>query len=152
MIGKISLSEHETAIEEHGYISVCEPCCGAGAMLLGFAGAMIERGYSTNRHMLVTAADIDLVCVHMCYIQLSLYGIPAIVIHGNSLTNQVWSQWQTPLYIVGCWSERQSVMRPLPTTEVADEAVPATVIASVEFDITLLENENGQIEFDLGGF
>ena len=39
----------------------------------------------------------------MCYIQLSLYGIPAVVVHGNSLTNEEWSSWQTPVYIIDGW-------------------------------------------------
>ena len=32
----------------------------------------------------------------MAYIQLSLYGIPAVVIHGNTLTMETWSHWYTP--------------------------------------------------------
>ena len=31
----------------------------------------------------------------MCYIQLSLLGIPAVVIHGNPLTMQEWAHWYT---------------------------------------------------------
>lgn len=29
-------------------------------------------------------------------IQLALYGIPAVIIHGNSLTVEEWSHWFTP--------------------------------------------------------
>jgi hypothetical protein len=32
----------------------------------------------------------------MTYIQSLLYGIPAIVIHGNSLTSEEWSRWYSP--------------------------------------------------------
>lgn len=49
------------------------------------------------------ATDIDLKCVYMCYLQLSLYGIPAVVIHGNTLTLEEWSRWFTPVYIAHGW-------------------------------------------------
>jgi len=32
----------------------------------------------------------------MAYIQLSLYGNPAVIIHGNALTVEEWSHWFTP--------------------------------------------------------
>lgn len=34
----------------------------------------------------------------MCYIQLTLLHIPAEVIHGNSLSLEIWSVWRTPAY------------------------------------------------------
>jgi hypothetical protein len=36
----------------------------------------------------------------MAYIQLSLYGIPAMVIHGNTLTMEEWDRWYTPCALV----------------------------------------------------
>ncbi len=41
----------------------------------------------------ITVADpaIDIVAVHMAYIQCSLLHIPSVIRHGNSLTNEVWS-------------------------------------------------------------
>lgn len=54
--------------------------------------------------MVVTAQDIDLKCVHMTYLQLSLYGIPAVVIHGNTLTVEEWSRWYTPVYMLDGWA------------------------------------------------
>ena len=32
----------------------------------------------------------------MAYIQLALYNIPAVIIHGNTLTVEEWSHWFTP--------------------------------------------------------
>ena len=49
-----------------------------------------------EKKTLLVAQDIDIRCVWMAYIQLSLYGIPAVVIHGNTLTMETWSQWYTP--------------------------------------------------------
>ena len=42
----------------------------------------------------------------MCYLQLALYGIPAVVVHGNSLTLEEWSRWYTPVYILEGWGWR----------------------------------------------
>lgn len=94
-------------IEKKGYITVCEPCIGSGGMILGAAKAMANQKLNYQTQMLVTGIDIDMKCVQMAYLQLSLLGIPAVIIHGNSLTNEVWSRWYTPAYILGQWSRKE---------------------------------------------
>ena len=103
MMGRMVFSENDKSILEQGYISVSEPACGSGAMLLGFAQAVIDSGYNHSQQILVSAVDIDIKCVYMCYIQLSLYGIPAVVTHGNALTLEEWSHWYTPVHILNGW-------------------------------------------------
>lgn len=58
--------------------------------------AMQRKGIDYRRKSFFVAQDIDIRCVWMAYIQLSLYGIPAVVIHGNTLTMETWSRWYTP--------------------------------------------------------
>ena len=99
----------EKVINENGYVSVCEPCVGSGGLVIGLAAAMASHKYNYQTEMCVTACDIDIKCVHMAYLQLSLYGIPAKIIHGNSLTGEQWSVWYTPTYIVGLWALRESM-------------------------------------------
>ena len=103
MMGKMLLSDTDKAIEEQGFINVVEPTCGSGAMVLGFAQAIKDAGFNHSQQMFVTAIDIDLKCVYMCYLQLSLYGIPAVVVHGDSLSDEVWSHWYTPVYLIHGW-------------------------------------------------
>ena len=106
MMGMIAL-DGETltrTIEKKGYITVCEPCIGSGGMVLGAAKAMANQKMNYQTQMLVTGIDIDIKCVQMAYLQLSLLGIPAVIIHGNSLTNEVWSRWHTPAYFLGSWT------------------------------------------------
>jgi hypothetical protein len=43
----------------------------------------------------------------MTYLQLALYGVPAVVIHGNSITCEEFSRWYTPVYILGGWVWKQ---------------------------------------------
>ena len=65
-------------------------------MVIGAVWAMQRKGIDYRRKSFFVAQDIDIRCVWMAYIQLSLYGIPAVVIHGNTLTMETWSQWYTP--------------------------------------------------------
>lgn len=103
MMGAIALGDSREELEKQGYISLSEPTCGSGAMVLGFARAMAEANLNYCSQLFAIATDIDPKCAHMTYIQLSLYGIPAVVIHGNSLTLEEWSKWYTPIYVTHGW-------------------------------------------------
>ena len=107
-MSEMTVGNCDEIIEKNGYITVCEPAVGSGAMVLGMANALKKKGYSPQKHMVVTAIDIDIKCVHMTYIQLALHGIPAIVVHGNSLTVEAWSTWYTPMYV---WNRIRGRMR-----------------------------------------
>jgi hypothetical protein len=104
VIGEQDLNRH---IKDKGFITLSEPACGSGAMVLGFCRAMQKRKLNCCSQLVVTAVDVDLKCVAMAYLQFSLYGIPAVVIHGNTLLVEEWSRWYTPVYIMDGWSRRQ---------------------------------------------
>lgn len=90
-------------IEEQGYISAHDCACGSGAMMLGAARAVRRLGYNPSKHLFVVADDLDISCTWMVYIQLSLYGIPAIVNNGNTLTRELFDTWLTPIFICDGW-------------------------------------------------
>lgn len=96
MMGMISLGESLSKDK----IKVSEPCVGSGAMVLGFVNALISQKLNYTRNLEVIAVDNDLKCVHMAFLQFSLYGIPATVIHGNTITNEKWSYWRTPMLFI----------------------------------------------------
>lgn len=73
--------------------TLCEPCIGAGAMVIAAHEINPNIAY-------VEATDIDELCFYMAYIQLSLYGIPARVVHGNSLSLEHWRSLHTPGYFL----------------------------------------------------
>ena len=102
LMGKMTFDDSEIS-EEKKYISLSEPCVGSGGLVLGFAKAMQEEQHNPQQELCVTAVDIDIKCVYMAYLQLSLFGIPAVIVHGNSLTVEEWSVWKTPAYILGLW-------------------------------------------------
>jgi len=86
---------------------MCEPTCGSGVMVTSMCKAMKKVGLNYCTQPVITAVDIDPKCVFMTYIQLALYGVPAVVIHGDSLACKEWSRWYTPFYILNGWVWRE---------------------------------------------
>ena len=52
---------------------------------------------------MIQATDLDVRCVHMTYLHLSLYGIPAVIVHGNTITLDEYDRWYTPAYLWKKW-------------------------------------------------
>ncbi|WP_249263147.1 N-6 DNA methylase [Serratia marcescens] len=86
------------ALDNEPYITLSEPTCGAGGMVIAFAKVMLARGYNPQTQLRVDCVDIDPVAAWMCYIQLSLLGIPARVVIGNSLTLKYQREMYTPFW------------------------------------------------------
>lgn len=111
LMGQLSLGNVDDKVDDSlakkGYVSVYEPCVGSGGLVLGFANSMYRKNLNYCKQMVVYCCDIDIKCVYMTYIQLSLYGIPAVVVHGNSLTVEEWSKWYTPVYLLDEWPLRE---------------------------------------------
>lgn len=118
-------------IEEKGFITVNEPCSGSGRMLLALAEVLKENGYDYSKNMFAVAQDIDFKCVCMTYLQLSLYGIPAVVIHGNSLEMKNYSYWYTPVYFFDGWYRKQIFESNL-SDDMKSRKVSADVQVSIE--------------------
>ena len=75
-------------------------------MILGAIRTMAKQGLNYQKQLYVEACDIDIKCVHMTYLQLALCGVPATVIHGNSLSQEEWSRWYTPMYVLDGWARK----------------------------------------------
>lgn len=93
-------------IEQRGFVRACEPAAGSGVMVIALCRELRAQGINYQQHLHVTAADIDLRAVHMAYVQLSLLHVPAVIVHGNSLSLEEWSHWYTPAHILGGWEAR----------------------------------------------
>lgn len=98
-------------IKKRGYISTRVYSCGSGATLIGTANSLYRKKFNPNFNMCCLAVDNDFICVLMTYIQLSLLGIPAVVIHGDSLARKEYARFYTPMYILGgwVWKEKWSI-------------------------------------------
>ena len=78
----------EDASEQNPYI-MHEPSTGGGGMIIAAAKVLKDRGLNYQKCLKVVAQDLDWKGVYMTYVQLSLLGIEATVIQGDSLSGQV---------------------------------------------------------------
>lgn len=65
-----------------------EPATGSGGMIVAAAKVLKDRGVNYQRCMKVVAQDLDWKAVYMTYVQLSLLGIKATVIQGDTLAKR----------------------------------------------------------------
>lgn len=94
------------SVRERGFVTLQEPACGSAGMVVAAAQAMHQVGLNYPEALHATCVDIDQRCVHMAYVQLSLLGIPAIVVHGNALSLDVWGVWYTPAHVMLGWGRK----------------------------------------------
>lgn len=114
--------DFKAKVERRGWISVSDPACGAGALLIAFANECRRPGNDINYQTsaLFVAQDIDFLAGCMCYIQLSLLGCPGYVVIGDSIVNPSTSYdehgllpvdgpqvWYTPMYFRDVWNYRR---------------------------------------------
>lgn len=83
-VAKVALPDPD----DDGYIRLNEPACGAGAMIIAAAKALEEKGINYQEKLIVVAQDLSVNSCYMCYVQLSLMGINATVIQGDTLAMQ----------------------------------------------------------------
>lgn len=109
MMAKMTMADRgdlEARISERGFVTAQEPAAGSGAMIIALAHEMREAGINYQQHLHVTAVDVDPKCVHMSYLQFSLLHIPAVIVHGNSLSLEEFDHWYTPAHILDGWDWR----------------------------------------------
>lgn len=105
----VSLMTAKTAMsdipDDKKYITVNEPSAGAGGMLIAAAEVVRGMGRNYQKCMRVVAQDLDWNAFYMCYIQLSLYGIDAKVVQGDTLMGKPYKNldsnvFLTPMYML----------------------------------------------------
>jgi type I restriction-modification system DNA methylase subunit len=70
-------------------------CCGAGGMLIAAALVMKARGFNYQKDAFFVGQDIDHRCARMAFIQMSLLGMPALVVCGDTITMKTYWQRET---------------------------------------------------------
>ena len=96
MMGQVTFSTHDI---EHGkIIRMDDPSCGAGALLIEAAEAYITNG-GRQGDLLLYGEDLDATACCITYVQFSLLGYAAIVMHQDTLSMKVYEgPWYTPCY------------------------------------------------------
>lgn len=90
MMAKMTINAEEVK-ERSLPITVNEPTCGAGGMVLAIAEEFAPDSVDLLR---ATCQDINPVAADMCYINTTLWGIPAHIIQGNALSNEIVHSWK----------------------------------------------------------
>ena len=117
LMAEVTMDNTIQKVEQDGYISINDPCCGAGATLIAAIHAARKRLEKANlnyqNHVLIVAQDVDSTVALMCYIQLSLLGVAGMIKIGNSLTEPIINKdstenyWFTPMYFSPIWTTRR---------------------------------------------
>lgn len=81
-----------TNIPENRTFTVADPACGAG---IGLIACSKEQTSEQNDRAIFIGQDIDLNCVRMSAINMTVFNLNALIIWGDSLTLEVWGAWET---------------------------------------------------------
>ncbi|HBD1844086.1 TPA: SAM-dependent DNA methyltransferase [Salmonella enterica] len=106
MMASLQLGNVDLVFQEKKFITLWEPACGAGCMILAFADVLRAAGYQPHRYLWISATDIDPLAAGMAYIQLSLCGIAGEVVIGNALSDERRRVLYTPAHYFGNWPHR----------------------------------------------
>jgi hypothetical protein len=119
-----SVETVEAAVADHGVCTISEPACGAGAMVLAAAKVLADAGRGDLiRKLRVQTIDVNRTACDMCYVNLTLWGIPCEVVHGNALSLQVWGRWRNIHYAAPWLPLAVALDNQAPTTPDAAETI-----------------------------
>lgn len=99
LMAKIDLDKDAVwkTILEKGYISVSEPSCGSGGNVIAFCNACHDTGIDYQQYVYFECQEISEMTALMCFIQLSLMGIAAQIIVGDTLKREQRLILKTPV-------------------------------------------------------
>lgn len=129
----MTLQDARQRIDRDGFITVLDPATGGGAMLIAAAEYLAQQDIAVPLRMHATAQDIDAKAARMTYVQLSLLGVPAMVVTGNTLTLEERERWYTPAHVMFGWSQRLHSRR-----NATPAPVPPPFIAPAQQDLFAL--------------
>lgn len=88
-----------TDLPDNEYITLNEPSAGAGGMVIAAAEVVKNSGRNYQKGLRVVAQDLDWNAFYMCYIQLSLYGIDAKVVQGDTLLDKPFKNFDSNVFL-----------------------------------------------------
>jgi type I restriction-modification system DNA methylase subunit len=107
LMAKISYDDDLRELKKP-FISLSEPACGAGRMVLAFTKVMLSHNHNPAERLWVQCVDVDRIAALMCYIQLPLWNIPAQVYVGNTLTLEFRERFFTPAHYL--YGQREKLL------------------------------------------
>ena len=70
-MAEIVLNQCDRLIKQRGFITLQEPTCGSGVMVIESYNFLARQGFNPQQNMWVQARDIDFTAAMMCYISLA---------------------------------------------------------------------------------
>lgn len=132
MMAEVTLGE--CAPNKHHRLRLAEPAVGGGAMVIASTEVLKARGFRPTQFFW-WCTDVAETCWRMAYIQLSMLGVPAWIIKGNSLCpKDSDTAWLTPV----------GAMFPPRHKETGEEVPPP-----LTSELPVQEVRGGQLVFNL---
>ncbi|AFI97381.1 N-6 DNA methylase [Acinetobacter baumannii] len=103
VMANMTLQGFQATVRDQGFITLSDPACGSGATLLSCVKLFVENNYRVENTLYIEATDIDRHAALMCYVQLSLWGVPCKIHVGNSLTMEMRESWCSFMYFMKGW-------------------------------------------------
>lgn len=147
LMASLTFRDELSKLENQPFLTAGEPACGAGGMILALVKVLTTAGFDPAQKLWVQAIDVDRMAALMCYIQLSLWNVPAEVIVGNTLSLEIREVWYTPAHYMGLWKYRlrrkegstevtpdpkKQTSEPVVTAPASEETKPAPVSTSAQ--------------------
>lgn len=119
LMARMTVENCGPEIERKGFISICDPCIGGGAMMIAAANVLRDGGINYQNHALFVGQDLDRIVAMMAYIQLSLMGCPGYIAVGDSLIHPLTGDamfpddrenlemWYMPMFFSDVWNLRR---------------------------------------------
>ena len=118
-MSSITAGDLTVQLKNKPWISVNDPACGAGALLIAFAQECRRQKVNYQQSVLFVAQDIDRTAALMCFVQLSLLGCAGYVVVGDSILSPTVGPsvllpvkqdgqeiWYTPMMCTEIWQYR----------------------------------------------
>jgi len=111
MMARMLIPGIQVKIAREGIATISDPACGSAGMIIAYAECLLEADVNPSAHLFASCIDIDPIAADMAFIQLSLLGIAAEVVTGNTLTMQFNRVRYTPVYYLNNFEERLNSQR-----------------------------------------
>jgi hypothetical protein len=122
-----SREDFEQKVATRGYVGVEDPCCGSGAMSVALA-KVLGKNYGVpnlDTKLFLKLTDVDYTCVKMAFVQMSLLGLSACVIWGDTLSGRIDGQFDTPQLQVALLTGRLRMAGDQDTAPAPPESEPS---------------------------
>ncbi len=121
LMAHMTFGDELVRLHDQPFITVQEPACGAGGMVLALVKVMIDAGHNPADKLWVQCIDVDRMAALMCFVQLTLWHVPAEIVVGNTLTLETQEVWHTPAHHLGFWSSKLKRDKPSTTAPLSSD-------------------------------